>query len=618
MTEDLKPDLKGDPPSAPTSQSGDISQDTVSSSDMMAQEEIIRDPVIDSAETLNENQQPASHINTKDAKKRFSIEAIRAKTRFLFLLRWMRRRIKRLNVLRVWLFAIIIGAAVGYAVIGFRIAIDGVSLIAFGATEKTIASGAASLSFGRAWLAPIIGGFLVSGILYLADRFDWLKQGRGQGVSDVIEARAVSGGRISSRAGVAAALVSTVSLGSGASAGREGPAVHLGAMIASFLDRRFGFSVHDRRTLLGCGAAAAVAASFNAPIAGVLFALEVVLGNYAISIFGPIALSSVTAAIISRIHLEDFPAFAAPSYGGAGPLDVPLSAVLGILCGIAAIIFLLSTEYLTEKVRAIATERKISFLLLPPIGGIFVGLFGAFQPEIFGVGYEAITRALEGSYTLKAILVILVLKFIATAITVSCRFGGGVFSPGLFVGVFVGAAFGLIISLISPDSFASPAYYAMVGMGAAAGAIIGAPISTTLIAFEITGDYQMAVSLLVAVSIATLLTQWICGRSFFHWQLSRRGYDLSEGPQGVILQTMRVRDVMDTLSSQSPLGADTPRLTASQSLGKALAMLERYEEVGMPVVEKSGSNETIGYLTRVRALSAYNRALIESHVEHHR
>jgi len=522
------------------------------------------------------------------------------------MLRHLKRRLSQLGSVRLWVFAVLIGAIAGYGVILFRFAIDAVSLIAFGATEETIVSRAESLNFFRAWMAPIIGGFVVSGILFLADRFNWLKDGRGQGVAEVIEARAVSGGRISIRSGLAAALVTSVSI------------VHLGASIASALDRHFGFNAHDRRTLLGCGAAAAVAVSFNAPIAGVLFALEVVLGNYALSIFGPIALSSATAAVIARIHLGDIPAFAAPTYGATGTFDVPLSFILGGLCGLAAITFLTVTEFLTEKVREVATKRNISFLLLPPIAGIAIGFLGALQPEVFGVGYEAITRVLEGNYSLKAILAILALKFIATAITISCRFGGGVFSPGLFVGVFAGAAFGIIAGHIMPNTIASPGYYAMVGMGAVSGAIIGAPISTTLIAFELTGDYGMTISLMIAVSIATFLTQWICGCSFFHWQLSRLGYDLSDGPQGVILQTIRVRDVMQTMPEQAPLSKEAIRLETGQSLGAALAIFERHDEAGLPVVDEREPTIPIGYLTRVRGLAAYNRALVDSHIEHHR
>ena len=239
----------------------------------------------------------------------------RSVARARLALQRLRARLPQFRAVAVWGFAVLIGAASAYGIIGFLFAINFVSVLAFGETEKMLVSAASHLSPFRAWLAPVVGGCLVSGVLWLADRSGWLKGGRTQGVADVIEARAVKNGAIDPRAGLASALVASISIGAGASAGREGPAVHLGAAIASFLDDRFGFSAKDRRTLLGCGAAAAVAASFNAPIAGVLFALEVVMGAYGLSIFGPIAAASVTAAVVIRTHLGNYPAVAAPAYG---------------------------------------------------------------------------------------------------------------------------------------------------------------------------------------------------------------------------------------------------------------------------------------------------------------
>ena len=165
----------------------------------------------------------------------------------LIALRKFRRNVKHFDVWKVWVFAVVIGVAAAYGVIAFRFTIDVVSMIAFGEAEGMVASGARSIGFVRAWAAPIIGGIAVSAILYLAARFKWLEDGRGQGVAEVIEARAVGDARISLRAGLAAATVSFLSLGAGASAGREGPAVHLGAMIASMLDRHMGFSAKQRR-----------------------------------------------------------------------------------------------------------------------------------------------------------------------------------------------------------------------------------------------------------------------------------------------------------------------------------------------------------------------------------
>lgn len=538
--------------------------------------------------------------------------------RIRIVLRKLRRFAGDARLVRVWGFAIAIGAAGAYGVIGLRAAIDAVSLIAFGETEEMLATGARSLGFGRAWAAPIIGGVTVSLLMVVFNKFRWLPDGRGQGIADIIEARAVFDGRVSLRAGLAAAIISIVSIGSGGSAGREGPAVHLGATIASLLDGKFGFNAKDRRTLLGCGAAAAVAASFNAPIAGVLFALEVIMGNYALSVFGPIAAASVTAAIVTRTHLGNFPAFDVPTYGVISTIDVPLSAVLGIICGLVATALLLCLERMTERVRDYVRQHGISVFLLPPLGGILIGLIGAFYPEVLGVGYEAVTNALAGDYALPLLAILLLAKIAATAITLSFRFGGGVFSPGLVIGAFAGAAYGALLGEISAISTASPAFYAMVGMGAASGAIMGAPISTTLVVFEMTGDYAMTISLMVAVALATLITQSIAGKSFFHWQLSRRGYDLSEGPQGVILQTIRVRDVMEKMPPGAPLSKEADRLHQQHSLGQALAYLSDLDEPGLPVVSAADDTEIIGYLSRVKALAAYNRALIESHVEHHK
>jgi CIC family chloride channel protein len=532
-----------------------------------------------------------------------------------------RRLVRRgpdISPIRLWVFSAIIAAATAYAVIGFRWAINAISIVAFGADEKSFASGVAAVDFTRVWAAPVIGGLIVSAILYLADRFDWLKDGRGQGVADVIEARAVKNGRISLRAGVAAAIVSAISLGVGGSAGREGPAIHLGATLASFLDRHFGFSLKERRTLLGCGAAAAVAASFNAPIAGVLFALEVVMGSYALSVFGPIAAASVTAAIITRISLGNFPAFLAPDYGPVHAIDALLSTALGLFCGLVASAFLASLQTMTERVRLYADRIGVAYVFLPPFGGAVIGLIGAFYPEVLGVGYETVTKTLAGEYALQTLLIFLALKIAATAVTLSCRFGGGVFSPGLVIGAIAGCAFGILVNLVAPDATASPTFYAMVGMGAACGAIMGAPISTTLIIFELTGDYAITIPLMVAVALATLVTQSLVGKSFFHWQLSRRGYDLSDGPQGVLLQTIRVRDVMKPMPEGAPIEDEASRLFAHTSLGEALARLESLDEIGLPVVDEQAPGAIIGYLSRVKALAAYNRALVESHVDYHR
>ncbi|MEM8986511.1 MAG: chloride channel protein [Pseudomonadota bacterium] len=532
---------------------------------------------------------------------------------------WAGRAAARLGRAKLWALGVFVGALAAYATLVLRLAIDSVSYVFFGAGETGLVGAASEMSFGRVWAVPVAGGVIVALLLFGARRLGWLDSRRPHGVADVIEARAVDGRHVSFRTGLASSLITAVSLGAGASAGREGPAVHLGASIASFVSRQTGLRTVDMRTLLGCGAAAAVAASFNAPIAGVLFALEVVLGNYALSIIGPVTVASVTGALIARFHLGDFPAFAIPDYGVAGVIDTPIALALGIICGLVAAGFMSAAAAAGRIADRTAERLHTPYECLPIIGGVVVGAIGAFAPEILSVGYEATDAALQNALPLGALVAFLVLKAVATAVTLACRFGGGVFSPGLYLGAMAGAAFGIVLQNIAPLETASPSFYAIVGMGAAGGAILGAPISTTLIVFELTGDYQMTMSLLVAVAAATLIAEATFGKSFFHAQLAGRGYDLSDGPQGVILQTIRVHDVMTALpESEERLPEEAERLFQDQTLGQALARMEKAEADGLPVVDRSEPDLQLGYISQYKALKAYNRALVDSHVEHHR
>lgn len=539
--------------------------------------------------------------------------------RLLLWLRHARRRLYHLANYRVWILSAAIGVVVGYGVIGFSLAIDWATTLAYGEDRLALASGIRDLNPARTWVVPVIGGIVVGGLLYTAKRLKWLPEPKFQGVAEVIEARAGPPGHVSFRAGCVNTVAAIIALGSGASSGREGPAVLLGGAISTAMSERWGLSGKDARTLLGCGAAAAVAASFNAPIAGLLFALEVILGNYALSVFGPVAVSSITATVVARIHLSDVRAFIIPLYGESGPWDIPLSAVLGLICGGVAFVFLIGTSTFQLWVRRQIARHKIEMALLPPIAGMAMGAIGLFHPEVLGVGYEATTEAIQGSYTIQLLTTLLILKMGATMICLACRFGTGVFSGGIVFGAMSGAAFGAVLSQVMPGVSADPTFYAMVGMGAVSGAILGAPISTTLIVFELTGDYQMTVALMIAVGIATIFTQSFFGYSWFHWQLNQRGYDLSEGPQGVILQTIRVRDVMRPLpEGASPLEEGMPRLRPDHTLGVALARMRDNDRDGMPVCDIDDRSKVVGYITQVRALREYNRALIESNIEHHR
>ncbi|MGI9568466.1 MAG: chloride channel protein, partial [Desulfobulbia bacterium] len=352
-------------------------------------------------------------------------------------------------------------------------------------------------------LAPAIGGLIVGIFL------QWVIPGRRTfGVADVIEARAVKDCKIPVESGLCSAVISALSLGFGASAGREGPVVHLGATIASFLEDQFNLPKSARRTLLACGVAAAVSASFNAPIAGVLFAHEVILAHYALSAFVPIVLSSVAGTVIVRIHLGSFPAFIIPDYQITSFWEFPAFALLGLTCAAVAILFQLSL-ITTDRV---ARNLPLPLWFRPVIGGLMIGVLAVFFPHILGVGYGTTDAALNQQLTLSLMLSLLVVKTAATAITLASRFGGGIFSPALYLGAMAGGAFGIIAAMALPEIASSNGLYVILGMGAVAAAVIGAPVSTTVIAFELTGGYELTIALLLAVSISTGFSQAILGQ----------------------------------------------------------------------------------------------------------
>lgn len=540
-------------------------------------------------------------------------------TRFQLWLKQSAQRAETMTDVKLWSLAALTGVLTAYGVVGFAVLIEFITEQSYGTGSETLAQGARTLSPTRAFIVPIVGGMAVALLLWLSRRFGINPDIRCQGVAEVIEARARPPGAISMRGGLINTAVCAIALGTGGSSGREGPAVLMGGAISVFLTKRVGLSAKDSRMLLGCAAAAAVSAAFNAPIAGVLFALEVVLSNYALSIFAPIALSSILAALISRSHLGDLHRFIIPDYGGAETLDIVLGGGLGLLCAAVSIAFLTSAAFARTSTRTIVRQLKLEPALLPIFAGVVMGLIGIVYPEVLGFGYQATTEALEGNYTLKLLTVLLVVKILATVVCLSCRFGAGVFSAGIYLGAMAGAGFGIVVNLLFPGTVVSPTFFAIIGMGAVSGAIIGAPISTTLIIFELTGDYTMTAALMIAVGVATVLSQVFFGNSWFHYQLNQRGYDLSEGPQGVILQTIRVRDVMRPVPDTAmPLEDGAERLVASQTLGEALAAMNKLGLDAMPVTARKDDGKLLGTLTESRALKRYNKALVDSHVEHHR
>jgi CIC family chloride channel protein len=514
---------------------------------------------------------------------------------------------------RLWLVSLLVGIAVSGAAISFRELIGVVQLLWLGDNSERIISAARNVPWYYIVLAPATGGLVVGIMLEKL-----MPQRRTLSVADVIEARALTGRKLSMREGLLSAIITVISLGSGASAGREGPVIHLGATLANGAARRSSLPEWSSRTLLGAGVAAAISASFNAPVAGVLFAHEVILGHYALRSFVPIVIASSGAAVISRLWFGDSVAFVVPAYHVASYWEFPAFALLGLVSAVVAIGFqfsLFSADFLARNV-------TIPLWLRPVIGGLVIGSMGVFLPHILGVGYEATDLALWGRLPLYLMLVLIVAKTLATAITLASRFGGGIFSPALYLGAMTGGAYGIMAASVFPDLASSQALYSILGMGAVAGAVLGAPLSTTLIVFELTGGYELSIALLLTVAMAHGINQAIHGHSYFQWQLEMRGLFVQAGPHRAVVRNVKVMDFMtipggDEIPERYDKEAGIPSLLPTDTLETALRTFDSGGHARLPVVDVLDAGKIIGWAEQVSALEHFNKRLIDASEEEH-
>jgi CIC family chloride channel protein len=528
--------------------------------------------------------------------------------------RWTLPNLKQFQERRqptVWLLAPFIGLATGLAAILFRLAIGVFQWPWLQDMSENVAAAARAQPWWVILLAPAVGGLLVGLMLRYV-----LTAKRTGAVPDVMEARVNAGRGLSFRQGLLSAIASALSLGSGASAGREGPIVHLGASLAAAACTHFSLPNAARRTLLASGAAGAVAASFNAPIAGVLFAQEVILGHFALTSFVPLVLAAVVATILSQAWFGDVAAFIVPSYRIASYLEVPAFVLLGIVAAAVAIIFqiaVLATDWF-------ARNLKMPLVGRPVVGGLMIGLIAIWFPEVLGVGYDTTDAALKDQLPIALMLILIVAKTAATSIALASRFGGGMFSPALYLGAMTGGAFGLIAASVFPEVGSSEGLYAILGMGAAA--VLGAPISTTVMVFELTGGFALSLALLLTVAISNGISQAFLGRSFFQAQLESRGIVLHEGPHRTAMKDARVADFMRPLEKGEddtlPEGEREKALRADETLETALRAFDAAGAERLPVVSPKDRSKILGRASQVRALALFNKLLIASSVEEHR
>lgn len=446
------------------------------------------------------------------------------------------RRLLHNDQIRLACLSVFVGGLGGGAGIAFRECIGLIQYLFFGFSSERFHSNIEGTPFWVILLVPAFGGLLVGLIV----RYMMPDQ-RPQGVADVMEASAFRRGRMSKRAGYGGFVVSAITIGTGASAGREGPVVHFAAFLSTLVSRFFKLDPEHRRTLLGCAVAAGVASSFNAPIAGVFFALEVVIGSYALRNFAPVVFASVTGTIVSRAYYGDFPAFIIPSHEIASFWEFPAFAILGCVSAVVA----MALVWAVDVVRRVHDRLSIPPVIRPALAGLAVGAIGIFFPQIMGVGYEATDEALNELLPLWMLILLIILKTTATAITLGSGFGGGIFSPSLFLGAMLGGAFGLVATEIFPHLSSGHGAYTLVGMGAVAGAVLGAPISTFFIVYELTREPALTIAVMIATVIATQIFTAIYQRSFFHWQLAIRGINIMGSRESRIIQQTNVQEVME-------------------------------------------------------------------------
>ena len=458
----------------------------------------------------------------------------------------------------LFILAVVIGMLGGGSAVLFRETITFFQEIALEAQYDRLDDIYAKFAWWQIVASTTIGGLLV-GLL----TWKFIPGRRVHGVADVVEANALKDGQMNLRTGVLSALSSAISIGAGASVGREGPVVHLGATLGAWVAAKLHLGPSLARTLLGCGVAATVAASFNAPIAGWFFALEVVVGHYALGASAPVVIASVAGTMVSRGYFGDYPAFIISSRDVASFLEFPAFALLGVISAAVAIVFMKSVV----GVRTAMERSTVPIWLQPAIGGLIVGLIAIAFPQVLGVGYAATDDALREDLSLTMLFALLGLKLIATAISLGCGFGGGVFSPSLFLGAMLGGAFGVLATLANPELSSGVGAYTIVGMGAVAGAVLGAPISTILMIFELTNDYALTVAVMVATIVSTLITRYQFGHSYFAWQLEQRGLNVREGHEQRILRDVKVANVMarDTVAvdQAAPMAEVREKLGAS-------------------------------------------------------
>lgn len=464
------------------------------------------------------------------------------------------------------------GALLGAAAVAVGLA-GAVGVWAF----KALIAWTQSLTVDRAsgWtilVATTLGGLVVGLFVQFL-----IGEERHHGVAGIMQACALDGGRLRWKRAPAKAVAAALAIGTGASVGPEDPSVQIGANLGSMAGQKLRLSDERVRTLVAAGAAGGIAAAFNAPIAGVFFALEVILGDFAGGAFGVVVLAAVASAVLTRAVAGREPAFDVPAYELKSTWELPLYLGLGLLAGPVAALYVRAIHAAKDAFAKIPLARWTK----PAIAGLAVGLVALAVPQVLGVGYDAIGKILAGrEFLVGALAALLFAKLAMTAVCVGAGVPGGVFAPSLVLGAALGAAYALALRAMMPGVDLAVPAFAMVGMAAVLAGSVHAPLTATLLLFEMTSDYRIILPLLFAVAVALFTSKRLQADSVYTLALAKAGVRLERGRDVEVLERIVVAEVMQT-------GVETLREDAP--LSAATEAFARTRVHGLPVLDAAGA-----------------------------
>lgn len=479
-----------------------------------------------------------------------------------------RRRGRILGLFRhhrsgLFALAVLVGAGSGGAAVLFRLGIERWTLLLTGAGDYTLSLGPSFglLSFaGRRFvlIAPVLSGLLIGPLMARLGRTR-----TGHGVSGVMSSAQHGDGSMAPLPALASTAAATLTIGGGGSVGPEGPIAELGAAVSTLVSRRLGLPVHFLRLLAGAGTAAGIASAFNAPLAGAFFAMEVVLLDFTLDAFAFVVLACVSSTVLSHHLLGTTLSLSLPRLDLAGDAQLGWVALLGVIGGVAGVAFSRCVSVTADLTARAAGRARLPAWLRPVLGGALVGLMLLVIPETYGESSAVLNRALDGRYTVAALLGLAAAKAVATSVTLGTGFSGGVFAPSLCIGGMLGAAMGM---LAAPDSPTAAAVFGVIGMGAVFSGAARAPITGVVLIIEMTGQYDLLVPLMLAVVLATVTGRFLTRTTIYTETLRRRGQD----PEDPMRTTLMGRADARSLMREPPavLDEDDPPARAAAEMAR--------------------------------------------------